>query len=99
MHPPILLRELVKEESLMVATFGPLWGLAMVFAALGTGRAGAPPGISEGPKPLPQQIVTAWKEAGAKVVWLRAERYSYWYYLLPFDGSYLCGRPKLPTRG
>jgi hypothetical protein len=39
----------------------------MLLAALGTARAGPPPGDAEVPKPLPPTIVTGWKEAGAKV--------------------------------
>ncbi len=33
--------------------------------------AGGPPAKTEAPKPLPENIVTAWKEAGAVVGWLR----------------------------
>ena len=33
--------------------------------------AGAPPAKTDAPKPLPEDIVTAWKEAGAEVGWLR----------------------------
>src|SRR5262245_27026807 len=53
------------------------------------GRAGAPLGGAARPKPLPQKIVTAWKQAGAKVGWMRAEKYSYHDPFLSFEGYFL----------
>ena len=35
--------------------------------------AGAPPAKTEAPKPLPENIVAAWKEAGAEVGWMRVD--------------------------
>ena len=35
--------------------------------------AGAPPANTDAPKPLPEDIVKAWKEAGAEVGWLRVD--------------------------
>ena len=39
--------------------------------------AGAPIAKTEPPKPLPENIVTAWKEAGAEVGWLRLDVYGH----------------------
>jgi hypothetical protein len=64
------------EEKLMAAIVRLLCSLAVVLMALGTGRADTQPGNTEAPKHFPQEIVTAWKEAGAKVGWIRAEKYS-----------------------
>ena len=36
--------------------------------------AGAPPAKTDAPQPLPENIVTAWKKAGAEVGWLRVSR-------------------------
>ena len=43
----------------------------------GTGRAGAPQGKTDPPKPLSEKIITAWKEAGAEVGWMRANPYGF----------------------
>ena len=47
-----------------------LAALLRLAADANTGR-GAPAPKPNPPKPLPEYIVTAWKEAGAKVGWLR----------------------------
>src|SRR5256885_1371625 len=43
-----------------------LAALLVLATGAGTGRAGLPPGNADAPKPLPEEVVTAWKEAGAK---------------------------------
>jgi Leucine-rich repeat (LRR) protein len=53
--------------------------LAALFAAVGTGRAGEPAGKSRAATSLPPHTVKAWKNAGAKVIWLRPEKWSDFY--------------------
>src|SRR5437867_1278138 len=38
------------------------------------------------PKPLPEKTVQAWKNAGAKFGWLRAERDGFWKFFEVADG-------------
>ena len=40
-------------------------------------------GKTDPPKPLPEKIVTAWKEAGADVGWLRADQTGYQLLFVP----------------
>ena len=44
-----------------------LVALLLLATGAGAGRGGAPQGKTDPPIPLPEKIVTAWKEAGAKV--------------------------------
>ena len=62
--------------------------LSVVLAALGMVRAGPPPGNTEAPKRLPPEVATAWKEAGAEVGWVRADRYRHVTGFLPFEGYF-----------
>ena len=44
----------------------------------GTGRGALrPQGKTDPPKPLSEKIITAWKEAGAEVGWMRANPYGF----------------------
>ena len=45
--------------------------LLMLATGAGSVRADSPLAKADAPKPLPEDIVTAWKEAGAQVGWLR----------------------------
>jgi hypothetical protein len=65
----------------MTTSIRPLYALAVVLAGVSTTRAAAPAGESAAPRPLPAEVVTDWKDAGAEVGWLRAEWYS------DFDGT------------
>src|SRR5256885_1267032 len=51
-----------------------LAALLVLATGAGTGRAGLPPGNADAPKPLPEEVVTAWKEAGATVGWVRVQK-------------------------
>ena len=48
-----------------------LVALLLMATCVSAVRAGAQQGKTDPPKPLPEKIVTAWKEAGAEVGWLR----------------------------
>ena len=57
-------------------------GALALLGALGTGvHAGPPPGKNDPPKPLPMEIVKAWKEAGARVGWMRRHEFGYLVFL------------------
>jgi hypothetical protein len=72
----------------MTTFIRPLYALAVVLAGVSTTRAGAPAGKAEVAKPLPQDVVTAWRKAGAEVGWLRAERYRDFDGVLVFEGYF-----------
>src|SRR5262245_38112756 len=50
-----------------------LW-IALMTALAGAAFGGPPP---DRPRPLPKDIVTAWKDAGARVVWFRVTEFGY----------------------
>ena len=50
-----------------------LAAILILTTGVSTGRADSPPAKTDVPQPLPENIVTAWKEAGAQVGWLRAQ--------------------------
>ena len=53
----------------------PVLAVLVMLATLGgTGRADSPPAKTDPPQPLPKNIVTAWKESGAEVCWLRVNQ-------------------------
>src|SRR5205823_2646582 len=47
-----------------------------VVALGGAAGSGQPPGQKAPPRPLPEDIVAAWKKAGAQVGWMRIEKRS-----------------------
>ena len=51
-----------------------LGAIAMFTTGVITALAGPLPGKNDPPKPLPEEIVLAWKKAGADVCWLRVNR-------------------------
>jgi hypothetical protein len=48
-----------------------LAALLILLTVAGTGRAGAQLAKTDPPKPLPENIVKAWRQAGAEVGWMR----------------------------
>ena len=54
-----------------------LAALLMLAIGAGTGRAAH----TDPPQPLPKNIVTAWKEAGAEVGWLRPSQAGYFWFV------------------
>ena len=50
-----------------------LAALLLLASAANTSRAGDPPAKTGPPKPLPENIVSAWKQAGAQIGWMRLD--------------------------
>src|SRR5208283_4029938 len=72
---------------MLSGTQGVTSALCLLLAVVGTSRAGTPPGNTQAPVPLPQDVVTAWKTGGAEVGWLRSQAWSY-NYLASCAGGY-----------
>ncbi len=64
-----------------------LAAILMLATAASTGRADSPPAKTDAPQPLPENIVTAWKDAGAEVGWLRLFKADYFWFVWEEEGK------------
>src|SRR5262245_40517637 len=73
-------------RSIWQGTAPGMAALAMLLTCGFSGFADQPPAKKDAPKPLPKEIIEAWKTAGAEIGWIRVDKYG-WAYFVPEENG------------